>query len=389
MRLPTLLDRRLTGVAVIACAAALIPVTIPVTASAATAASAATVGRPATLGRPATPGRPAMPAGFAPASASFVSADRGVLLGGTGCTLRRGCTVRLAATSDGGARWHSLSAPRIRIAGPAGAVSTVLFASRRDGWLYDQYGPGLWATHDGGARWRKLSLRGSIESMAASAGIVYAIVTRHAGDELLRSPVGTNAWVRAGTMRAGPGQAVLAVSGMAAWFGTSTYLWATAEGAHWRKYPLSCPQGYGLTGIAAASPAQLKFLCADGLGMFQTDKTVLRSAPGNAGLAERVAGQAPVAGDPNGGFAVPPGRAAVVAMSVITPGLSYVYRSADGGKTWAEIAIPGTAGGVSLNSLSFVSRTAGWLVVGVPSSPGPHKLLRTSDAGRTWLPVRF
>jgi hypothetical protein len=48
-----------------------------------------------------------VPAGFQPAAASFYSpASGGVVLGGVGCLSGKPCRARLAATSDGGARWH-------------------------------------------------------------------------------------------------------------------------------------------------------------------------------------------------------------------------------------------------------------------------------------------
>ena len=181
------------------------------------------------------------------------------------------------------------------------------------------------------------------------------------------------------------------MSGKAAWFGTSTagtsaYLWATADGVHWRKYPFSCPAGLGLGGIAAASSWQVAFLCANAQGMYHTVKEVLLSV--NGGRTEHLTGQVPLAGDVYG-FAVPPYRAAVITIAVVTPGLNYLYRSANGGKTWTEIAVSGTSGGVSLSSLSYVSPTVGWVVVNQPGFPGPDQLLRTSDAGRTWRAVRF
>lgn len=45
----------------------------------------------------------------------------------------------------------------------------------------------------------------------------------------------------------------------------------------------------------------------------------------------------------------PAHRATAITIAVVTPGLSYLYRSANGGKTWAEIAVSGTSGGVSLS----------------------------------------
>jgi hypothetical protein len=56
-------------------------------------------------------------------------------------------------------------------------------------------------------------------------------------------------------MTGDPG-AILAVSGKAAWFDTSSQLWTTADGARWRQYPSPCPAGDvgGLGSIAAACP---------------------------------------------------------------------------------------------------------------------------------------
>ncbi|MGD0609486.1 MAG: hypothetical protein ABSA53_38675 [Streptosporangiaceae bacterium] len=102
--------------------------------------------------------------------------------------------------------------------------------------------------------------------MAASAGTAWAVVDpdpfRGLADELYRSPVGTNAWARVGTMTAA--QAVFATSGRAAWFassagtGSGEYVWATAGGVHWNKYPFRCPGTYYQpAGIAATSPSHV------------------------------------------------------------------------------------------------------------------------------------
>jgi hypothetical protein len=348
-------------------------------------AQAAGQARPASAPGVAAAG---VPAGFEPASASFVSPAWGVVLGGVGCSPSRVCLARLAATADGGTRWHLMKAPRVWISEPAAVsshpqVSQVLFASRRDGWLYYQYGSAqVWATHDGGAHWSRISLGGDIQAMAASAGTVYAVVSRPSGDELFRSPAGRDAWARVGTMTG----EILAVSGRAAWFGTSTYLWATAGGVHWHRYPFACPAGTELAAISAASRLDVAFLCDFAEGTYHTVKDVLLSV--NGGRTEHLTGQAPLAGDVYG-FAVPARNLKVITIAVVTPGPSYVYRSGNGGKTWAEIAIPGTTGGVGLNSLSYVSRTVGWVVVSRTGFPGPHQLLRTSDAGRTWHAVTF
>ena len=150
--------------------------------------------------------------------------------------------------------------------------------------------------------------------------------------------------------------------------------------------PVRLPPGTGLGGIAAASRSRVAFLCANAEGTFHTVKDVLRSV--NGGRTAHLAGPAPLGGDVPGygAFAVPPHRANVVTIAVYSAGPSSLYRSANGGKTWAEITIPGTSGGVSLGSLTYVSRTVGFVVVGQPGGR-VHQLLRTTDAGRTWKQV--
>jgi hypothetical protein len=372
--------RRLASAAAVTCTAALIPVTalIPVAALAVTASPAA-----------------ARPAGFQPAAASFTSPARGVVLGGVGCREPRPCRARLVATTDGGARWHPLTAPRAWLLNRGPVVSQVVFASRRNGWLYGQSGRRLWATHDGGAHWRKLSLGGGIVTLATSAGTAYAVIAAAGGrrDELLRSPAGQNAWSRVGTITGGFGS-VLAVSGKAAWFGSSNpatgagTLWATADGTHWHHYPFACPgRGYQLSAIAAASRSRVVFLCTDAQGMYHTNKEVLRSVDG--GRTEHLTGHAPVFGDDTpGGFAVPRHRSQAITIAAVTPGPDFLYRSPNGGRTWAQITVPGTDGGVNIGSLAYQSRRAGWVVAGQPGV-SRSRLLRTLNGGRSWHRVSF
>lgn len=337
----------------------------------------------------------AVPANFEPVSASFLSPARGVVLGGAGCAGGHACRARLAATTDGGAHWHYLKAPDVRLFNIAGnsltqasRVDGVVFTSRRNGWLY---GPGLYATHDGGAHWRRISLGGDIVpslgggvvTMAASSGTAYAVVSpdpfHGKRDELYRSPAGRNAWARVGRMTAE--LATFAVSGRAAWFATgagsslsATHLWATADGVHWHRYPLGCPGSYGLQSIAAASTSHVVFLCTGESSIANTAKEVLRSV--NGGKTEHLIGPAPTGGI-GGVIAVPPHRSKVITLAPEY----FLYRSADGGKTWKQV-LSGTA----WNSLSYVSRTVGWVVL---SSGGHGQLLRTTDAGRTWHRVAF
>ena len=317
------------------------------------AASGLAGARASGTGRLQATSGPDVQASFEPAAASFRSPAKGVVLGGAGCTDGHACRARLAATADGGSHWHYVTAPTVSLYGAG--VARVLFATARDGWLW---GPVLWSTHDGGGHWRKLSLGGAVESMAASAGTVYAAVAPRGGGgwELFRSLPGRDTWARVGRMTATDGS--LAVSGRAAWFGNSTHLWATADGVHWHRYPFRCPGAsyYGLVSMAAASASDVLFLCAGNGAVGHMDKEVARSA--DSGRTVHLAGRAPFDGD-EGVIAVPPSRSAVITLATSSFS-SWLDRSADGGKTWKQVGY--ADGGAGWSSLSYVSRTVGWVV---------------------------
>jgi hypothetical protein len=334
---------------------------------------------------------PAAPVGasFNPVAASFLSPASGFVLGGVTCVeLKPPCRARLAATATGGAHWRFAGAPNVQL---GSAVSEVLFANGRDGWLY---GPRLWSTHDGGARWRSLSLGGSVVNMAASAGRVYAVVQLDhvAGTpwELFTSPAGRDAWTRVGKFTSGPNPnagpgAGLAVSGRAAWFGSTSVLWATADGVHWHRIPFQCPgANFGLFDIAASSPSDVVFLCVGPpIGLGGARYKVLTSA--NGGRTVHL-----TAGTGGGGgfwLAVPPGRANVISAGS-SLNVTSLFRSVNAGKTWNNFTVPASDGGDQpLSSLAFASRTVEWVVVVGEFAPGA--LLRTSNTGATWHKVSF
>lgn len=398
MQLQDFSRRRLIAAATIGCAAALAPAAALAATTSSTAAQAAPASHVGSLGSPAGgPGRTAatVPADFQPVSASFYTPAAGVVLGTVGCRPQQACKARLVATTDDGARWHVVTAPEIRLPDPAGAsrapeVSSVVFVSRRVGWLY---GPGLWVTRDGGARWRRITLHGNIRpargggvaAMAVSAGIAYAVVSPDPfsarPEELYASPVGRDAWARVGTMTGDP-FAILAVSGKAAWFGTSTDLWTTTDGMHWHRYQFRCPGGayYELSSIAAASSSHVTFLCTGNAGMGQEDKELLSSA--NGGRTMHLVGRPP-SGGVGGALSVPPGRATVITLA----DEYFVYRSADSGRSWKVILV--NTGGGSWSSLAYVSKTVGWAVQNGTSTGPERELLRTSDSGATWQKVSF
>ena len=331
-------------------------------------------------------------AGFQPGSASFISPSTGFVLGTGPCGLSQVCRARLVGTTDGGAHWHRIGITDVPFGdlGRGRWVTGVAFVNRRVGWLY---GSGLWVTRDAGAHWRKLSLGGQVQNLAASSGRAYAVVEpvhSRTGSELFTTPIGTNAWQRVGTFTGDylpnwlGGFAVL---GRSAWFATAGAIWTSADGTHWHKYPFACKgAGYGLFGIAAASPARVRFLCLTDFEGLMAELGVEIMASTDGGKTEHLSGRmAPLPGD-GGAIAVPPGNAKVITFDTSPGGAAWIGRSVDGGKTWKQVANFRIGG--SWDSLSYVSATAGWIVLDRLDASGiTGVLLRTTDAGRSWHKV--
>jgi YVTN family beta-propeller protein len=314
-------------------------------------------------------------AGFQAGTVSFTSPARGVAFGGLGCGPNCLDDV-LMATTDGGKHWNFLPAPP-----PAPVFVTIppqplaLFTSLRDGWLYGQLHTG-----DGGVTWqRDPPVKLTQARMAATATTIYA-VTRLAGkpaDGLFTTPVGGTTWTRV------PGISALitglAVSGPSVWLAATTHLFATADGRHWHRYPARCPgTGFKLTGVAAASPSHVAFLCTRPGPSGAVAKEVLTSADG--GRTVHLAGSAPANGTPEF-FASPPGNPAVITIASDAPRGRplWIYRSANRGASWTTRTFQ-LKDLARFDSLTYTSATAGWLTF-------DGTLLHTTDSGRTWHPA--
>jgi len=136
---------------------------------------------------------------------------------------------------------------------------------------------------------------------------------------------------------------------------------------------------------AAASTANVAIGCSDqgdpqpGLSI----KKVFTSA--NGGRTFHLAGSPPIAGQV-GTLAMPPGRPQVITMSAAS-GATYLYRSADGGGTWAATVY--LDGGLDTRDLAYVSPATGYVIhfSGGPVIAYTDGLLKTSDAGATWTAV--
>lgn len=333
-------------------------------------------------------------ADFEPAAVSFASPEVGVAVGTVACQGTVCDQATMMETTDGGKSWVFLNTPpdiSIESFEPAG--DGLLFTSADNGWLF-----GAWHTRNGGATWQQAAPGdtffggGEALAMAASNTSVYEAVRPEAGHgQLFAAPVGAVKWTQVPAVN--EDATGLAVSGRSAWVTGPSHLWESADGRKWVRYPSRCPgPRYRLAGVTATSRSDLALLCAHPVvtgpdGPRHVRKEVLVSA--NGGRTVRLIGAAVGEGVPQG-FASPPGDPAF--MTIVAAGSTgasttfFNYHSDNGGKSWATEVINGVSGG-SFRSLTYTSRTTGWVVL---ASPGPNVhnvLLQTTDGGTTWHQV--
>ena len=346
------------------------------------------LGAGSAVAQPAS-GNPPPPTGFEAASASFVSAQTGFVLGTRHCS-ELPCKALLRKTVNGGKTWIAVPAAPVSLVPPVNGpplsdVSTVRFENSSDGWLFN---PGLWATTNGGVRWHRVSLSGEVIALAASDGVVFAATEPVNGGtgqaKLYRSRVGTSRWTRvAGVAPA----AALTVSGHSVWAGIAPTMSASADsGRHWSKLSFSCPPNLpDATAVAAASPSDVALDCTNpsdpvpGSG----PKSVFTSA--NGGRTFHLAGHPGDTGNA-GLVAMPPGNPQVITLTA-TSGAGYLYRSADSGKTWGMATY--FDGGVGFRDLAYASATTGYMVHygGSPAIAYGQGLMKTASAGANWRTI--
>jgi hypothetical protein len=117
--------------------------------------------------------------GFTASDVSFVSAQRGWVLG----------SGRLLTTGDGARSWTALPAPPAK-------VTHLRFATSSDGYAWSADGA-LWLTTDGAASWRPGHL-GQVLSLETASGWVWAIAGEQPYPDVWRAPVGSTVWTNLG-----------------------------------------------------------------------------------------------------------------------------------------------------------------------------------------------
>ena len=142
-------------------------------------ATASAAASPPPASTPASSPPASVRPGFAASDVSFVSAQRGWVLG----------SGQLLTTDDGALSWTALPAP------PAGATR-LRFATSAVGYAW-RTGGALWLTTDGAASWQPGRL-GQVLSLETASGWVWAIAGPQPYPDVWRAPVGSTVWTTLG-----------------------------------------------------------------------------------------------------------------------------------------------------------------------------------------------
>ena len=135
---------------------------------------------PSSASTPASSPSASVRPGFAASDMTFVSTQRGWVLG----------SGQLLTTDDGALSWTALPAP------PAG-VTRLRFATSSDGYAWST-GGALWLTTDDAASWQPGRL-GQVLSLETASGWVWAIAGPQPYPDVWRAPVGSTVWTNLGS----------------------------------------------------------------------------------------------------------------------------------------------------------------------------------------------
>jgi len=348
--------------------------------------AATTTPGPATPAAATAPANQTIPRGLRPYSTSWLTPQRGIVLG----YLKRATGARpyLIATANGGKTWRSLPAPPL----PYPLDNDVPYAVWQDGVIVATDGTRVYATTNGGRRWTAEKIGGwsassYVGQLVVDGGRIFALVTSNKA-----------AAIDAGTARSGALRAVkgLSISGSGAYGAVTTVggplqadlgndyvtekYWYSRDAVHFAAARLPCPVGsYAmLGGVRGGTVVALCNGSPSDIGLGQNDKRVF-TAP-KLGGAFKPSG--PTLDSANGyDFAAASARDLTIATGF------NLYVSVNAGKTWTS-RIPQN-NGATFAGLAFPSASVGYVVVNTYNNQLKEvdTLYRTANAGRTWRAV--
>ncbi len=347
------------------------------------------------------PGTP-VPASFKANSVSWVSAQRGWVLGAARCG-KNTCSD-VIGTSNGGRTWQligTVKAPLAIMAEGNHGVTTVRFATPSVGWVFG-IGSLLFRTSNGGKSWVRVPLPGGAKQvldLAASATQTYAITSVCTlGKALCPKPLGFwriatrgSTWTRIPLNLPKNFAAGVSVLGKTVYvvdqqleFGGPDKFYASTDGVHFAPRPAPCDHAKDIALIQAVpmSATHVALLCDGDPGFSKAVKTVYTSA--NTGKTDTFAGRMGLFGIQAELAASPSGNLAVASSS----DGSFIYINDTHKTAWTMVEGIGD-GGAGWSDISYVTTTRAWVVYGPADFSNIGQLWVTRDGGHHWGPVKL
>ena len=270
------------------------------------------------------------------------------------------------------------------------------FADARHGYAY---GNGLWETGDGSRSWHRdaapvrivLALAAVQERELVAVAAPCLPGRRNCVERLTlyRRPISSAVWTAVASTRTNSFEASIAVHGPDVRAVVGTRLYGSIDGGvSFTSQTAPCQSagtGYG-TAVTDDGP-HTYVLCSGAGGAGSIAKYLYRTA--GHGSPWTLVGRPPMGGGEEE-LSAGSDRAVVIAAA---SGASWLYRSADGGRSWQSV-LTEDDGGAGWADLGFTTSTYGVVVHGPAIGDGgnngrPGQLLLTDDGGRTWHGVRF
>ncbi|HZU39795.1 MAG TPA: hypothetical protein VE992_02025 [Solirubrobacteraceae bacterium] len=301
-------------------------------------------------------------------------------------------------TTDGGAHFVGIPAPRAQLASPTGpGLAQLRFADPLDGFAGDDGPAGpLWETHDGGAHWQ-VGLD-DVMVFTVSAGHVYALTGRCgsgacSGLELAVSPASGDHWTTAALpSAAASGFPAITAHGSSVWISltpatasarSQTLLYSDYAGVH-PLVAMASPCVPGLGGDLQASSDQVVWaVCPTGMmaGAWRSTDAGRHWSP----LSGRTASGRRLAMSNGARLAPSSDTGAVLA----TGDTGELLRTTDAGASFATVVAPSPSGaqwmwiGFTDPQTGTALRADQGPAVG-PTHVSPASLWRSSDGGASW-----
>ena len=336
-----------------------------------------------------------VPAGFEANSVTWLSAQRGWVLGAAACG--KNACAEVIGTTDAAMTWRligTVGAPIAEFGGRPG-ITEIRFATPAVGWAFGTY---LFRTSTGGKFWARVPIPGGgkqVLALAAGPTQTYAVVTGCAwGAGICPRPLsfwriptgGRGGWTRI-PLRLPPNDgADVAVFGATVYvldeqlqFGRPDLFYASTDGRHFTARPAPCNHAKDLALIQAVpmSADRVAMLCDGNPGFSKAVKTVYVSA--DTGKTDTYAGQMGLFGIQAQLAASPSGNLAVASTS----NGSFVYINDTHKQAWTMVEGIGD-GGAGWNDITYVTNSQAWVVYRPADSSGTGQLWATHDAGLHW-----